>query len=122
VIARISIRRSPGLVRPGRQTEGLGVSGVRGDPSARKLSRWRLRRWLVLIQLPRIATLFQLVDNVIGDREPFVLGQLRLQPANNLAGPPQGEGEGVSKDFAFCHFANRTYREQFGKPLGLVAT
>jgi hypothetical protein len=32
----------------------------------------------------------------------------RLAPINDLAGPPQGEGDGVSKDFTSRHLSIRT--------------
>jgi hypothetical protein len=112
---------APALLDRGskRKSRG-GVSGVRSDPSARKLGRWCLRRWRILVQSPRVAALFQLRDRMIGDRVSFILCQLRLQPLHDLAGPPQGEGEGISKDFTSCHFSIRTYRERMYKPLHLV--
>ena len=110
---------TPALLDRGGKRKSRGLVGVRGDPSARKLGRRCLRRWLILIQPPRIAAFFQLVDNVINDREPFVLAQSLLQSANNLAGSPQGEG--VSKDLTSCHLSIRTYRERMYKSLHLVS-
>jgi hypothetical protein len=116
------VKRKPRPFDRGGKRKSLGVSGVRGDPSACKLGRWRLRCGLILIQAPRIAALFQLVDNVIGDGVSLILAQSLFQPPDNLARSPQGVGDGVSKDLAAGHLDNRTYQEQDGKPLGLVAT
>jgi hypothetical protein len=108
-ITSMSLRRSPGLGRPGQRTKEPGAGrGCGGDPSARKLGRWCFRRWLVLIQPPRIAALLQLVDDVIGYGVPFILAQSLFQSADDLARPPQGKGDGVSKDFTSRHLSTRT--------------
>jgi hypothetical protein len=46
----------------------------------------RLRRWLLLIQLPRITPLIQLPDYVIRYRASLSLAQAMLQTTNDLAG------------------------------------
>jgi hypothetical protein len=42
--------------------------------------------------MPRVAALFELRDDVIGDGVTFGLGQALPQPANDLAGASEREG------------------------------
>jgi hypothetical protein len=85
------------------------VSGVRGitfHPVSS--SRWWLCCRCPLIQPPRIATLLQLRDSVIGDGETLVLRQTFFQTSYDLARAPQGESDRVSEDFSLRHWRIRT--------------
>src|SRR5215471_802539 len=68
-----------------------------------KSSCRRLCRWLLLIQPPRIAAFFKLLDRVIGDCKLLRFSQPFLQASDDLAGAPQGESNRVSEDFSFRH-------------------
>jgi hypothetical protein len=90
----------------GSGRKNLGVCrGVRVGPSARKLGR-RWRRGLsLLIEPPRVASLFQLRDDVIGNGVSLSFGQPFFQSANDLAGAAKGKGDGVPKDLSSRHVA-----------------
>jgi hypothetical protein len=47
------------------------------------------------LSAPRISALHELVDDVVGDRVPVLLGQSGLRPAYDLACAHEGEGDGV---------------------------
>jgi hypothetical protein len=53
--------------------------------------------------LPRIATLFQLCDDVIGDSVSFLFGQSFFEPAHDLAGASESEGNALSQHVSTGH-------------------
>jgi class 3 adenylate cyclase len=61
------------------------------DDGAQLITRWQLRRRRLLVQPPRVATLFELGDSVISDRKSLLLGQSFFQAANDLPGTPECE-------------------------------
>jgi hypothetical protein len=64
---------------------------------------WRLCRWRLFIQPPRIAALLELRDGVIRYRVSLLFGQTFFQATYDLAGAPQREGNRVPEDFSPCH-------------------
>ena len=79
-----------------------------GAANKLELRRWRPCRWRFLIQPPRIASLFKLLDGVVSYCKSFVFIQPFFQATYDLPGAPKCEGNGVSKDLSPCH-ARRRY-------------
>jgi hypothetical protein len=99
-------RRSPGLGRPGQRTEEpRGVSGGAGWPFRSQTRSSVEARLSLLIEPPRVASLFQLRDDVIGNGVSLSFGQPFFQSANDLAGAAKGKGDGVPKDLSSRHVA-----------------
>jgi hypothetical protein len=71
-------------------------------PSVQFLFR-RLRYWLFLIQPPRIASFFKLLNCVIGDCKPLLFIQPFFQASDDLAGAPKRIGDGVPEDLSLRH-------------------
>ena len=89
--------------RPGRRGLKAG-RGCRGDAFRPiRLCRWRLRRRRLLVEPPRVATLFKLRDRVVRDGVTLVLGQSFFQTAHDLSGAPEGESDRVPKHFSLGH-------------------
>jgi hypothetical protein len=51
---------------------------------------------LQLIQPPRVAALFKLLNRMVGDGKPLGFNQAFLQASDDLAGAPRGESNRVS--------------------------
>jgi hypothetical protein len=72
-----------------------GVSGDAFRPIQDRSCRWRLRRRRLLVQPPRVATLFKLRDSVVRDGVTLVLGQSFFQTAHDLSGASKREATSV---------------------------
>ena len=71
--------KAPVLGDRGLTDRRRGVGGC-GDYLPSELGRWRLRCRCLLIQSPRITTLLQLRDGVIGDRKSLLLVSPSFRP------------------------------------------
>jgi hypothetical protein len=58
----------------------------------------------LLVQPPRVATLFKLGDSVVRHGVTLVLGQSCFQTAYDLSGAPECESYRVPKHFSLGHF------------------
>ena len=64
----------------------------------------------LLVQPPRVATLFKLGDSVVRDGVTLVLGQTFFQTAYDLSGAPECESDRVPKHFSLGH-ASEEHKE-----------
>jgi hypothetical protein len=102
--ARADQKISPGRGDRGLRTEGwVGVSGDAFRPFQKPIMSMAASRRL-LVQPPRVATLFKLGDGVVRHGVTLVLGQSCFQTAYDLSGAPECESYRVPKHFSLGHF------------------
>src|SRR5262249_6689351 len=101
-------KEKPRPGRPGleRKAGCRGLSGPSVQFSLRSSCR-RPCRWRFLIESPRIAPLYKLLDGVVGDAS-LLFSQPSFRPLNDLPGAPQGESNRKSEDFSLSSYQNRT--------------
>ena len=95
-------KESPGLGKPGLNGRKAGIGGV-GISFSPNSCLWWLRRWRLLIQSSRVATLLQLRHRVIRDGVSLIFVQPFLQTAYDLGGAPQRESNRVLEHFSLRH-------------------
>ena len=110
VVVSFAARLSPTFGRRSRKTAAL-PSTFRLLTPAGPLSLLRARRFLrprFFRQMPRVAVLLELRDNMVGDGVATGFGQGLPQPAHDLAGAAERERQVVAEHVAAGHPVIRT--------------